>query len=149
MITKKQFDYLLHFDEQSTSGPKYSESRVDAALKYVFDREAWEAIKPESKGSRVEYNIKSYGKKLGEKILFWHEFLRTWPSGISAKFEALKKTGGKQMSENTIKATIQHIRTGHCIHKCAVDNECFMQSVKSALTKIEKFDAAVKGYGEL
>lgn len=149
MITKKQFDYLLQFDEQSTSGPKYSESRIDAAEKYIFDHAKWEAIKPESKQSRVEYNIKSYGKKLGSKILFWHEFFNAWPETIEAKFDALTKAGGRTMSQDVINATIQHIKTGDNMHKCSMDNGCFMGSVKSALAKIEKFDAAVKGYGEL
>jgi len=149
MITKKQFDYLLQFDEQSTSGPKYSESRIDAAEKYIFDHAKWEAIKPESKNSRVEYNIKSYGKKLGSKILFWHEFFNAWPDTIEARFDALTKTGGRAMSQDVINATIQHIKTGDNMHKCAMDNGCFMGSVKSALAKIEKFDAAVEQYNEI
>lgn len=53
------------------------------------------------------------------------------------------------MSQDVINATIQHIKTGDNMHKCSMDNGCFMGSVKSALAKIEKFDAAVKGYGEL
>ena len=147
MITKKQFKHLLNFAEQSTSGPKYSGSRIDAAEKYIFDREAWKGIKASKNG---RYDItKSYGKKLAEKILFWHEFLRTWPSDISAKFKALKKTGGKPMSDNVINAAIQHVKTGHAIHQCAVNNECFHQSVKSALAKIKKYDEAAERYGEL
>ena len=148
MITKKQFDFLLAFSEQSTSGSKYSESRIDAAQKYIFTRSEWEAIKPVN-GNRECYTIKQYGKKLGEKILFWHEFLLAWPSDINVKFEALKETGGKVMADSVIKASIQHITTGDNANKCAVDNGCFMGSVKSALAKIDKFDKAAKDYGDL
>ncbi|HBF46191.1 MAG TPA: hypothetical protein DDW91_06825, partial [Shewanella frigidimarina] len=66
-----------------------------------------------------------------------------------AKFSVLAKTGGRKMSKDVVKAAIQHIKTGENMHKCSIDNGCFMGSVKSALAKIEKFDNAVKGYGEL
>jgi len=149
MITDKQFEFLLAFHEKSASGSKYSESRVEAAKLYVFDRDAWSEIKPSSKGDRDEYYVKSYGKKLSEKILFWHEFLAKWPGDIESKFKALLNTGGKMPSQNAIDATIQHVKTGHSMHKCAIDNECFMQSVKSALAKIKKFDDAAKLYNEI
>ena len=148
MLTKKQFKYLLEFSEQSTSGSKYSGSRIDAAEKYIFNREQWDAIKP-SNGGREEYAIKQYGKKLGEKLLFWHEFLISWPGDIAEKFEALKKTGGKCMSNAVAMAAIQHVETGENIHSCAIANGCFHQSVKSALAKIERFDCAAECYGDL
>lgn len=149
MITNKQFEFLLAFHEKSASGSKYSESRVKAAKLYVFDRDAWSEIKPSSKGDRDTYHAKSYGEKLGEKILFWHEFLAKWPDDIESKFKVLLNTGGKMPSQNAINAVIQHVNTGERMGKCATENGCFMQSVKSALAKIEKFDAAAKEYGEL
>lgn len=147
MITKEQFKFLLAFAEQSTSGPKYSESRIDAAEKYIFDREAWKVITASKNG---RYDItKSYGKKLAEKILYWHEFFTDWPSDVEGRFELLKTTGGRPMKGSVINATIQHAKTGENVHSCAIANGCFHQSVKSALAKIEKFDDAAKRYGDL
>ena len=53
------------------------------------------------------------------------------------------------MSSDVANAVIQHINTGDNMNKCAVDNGCFMQSVKSALEKVKKYDDAAEEYGEL
>lgn len=147
MITQKQFDYLLQFSSEATSGPKYLESRIEAAKLYLFDREGWNDIKYTVDGRHDV--TKQYGKRLAEKLLTWHELLTNWPTNIEGKFALLNKTTSKPMRDATVKATIMHVNTGDNMYKCATASGCFAASVKSAMAKIDKFDEAAKGYGEL
>lgn len=147
MVNKKQFDYILKFISESASGRKHSDENIESAKCFLFDNENWEKFCV-CENSRDNYFKKKYGQKLAERILFWHKFFNEWPSDTRGQLNAFKKTGAKAIGDNVVRAVIYH-KTYKSINAAALDNGCFMGSVKSALAKIEKFDKAVEEYAKL
>lgn len=149
MINKKQFDYILKFISESSSGRKRSEETVKAAKCFLFEPDKWDGFKV-CNDSRDNYFKKKYGQKLAEKIMFWNKFFTEWPGDIESQLQAFKTTGAKAIADNVVNAVIEYSNgTSKNMNAAALSNGCYMGSVKSALAKIEKFDKAAKEYGEL
>lgn len=146
-LSKKQIDFLVKLNGENRSGSAPKKDSVKLAYTYFLDRDSWDSITKGKNG--VTPQKKALGKALARRVIEWHNLLTNWPKTPREKLVALNNIGKKKVAENVIDAAVHYLETDDTMNKSASLNDCFMGSVKPTVAKIEKFDDAVKGYGEL